>query len=172
MSIYNLFSYLQSETAKRGNYELLTPLPRFLRVKSDRYSDGWLIDDFILLFQRKDDDPIENEWKDGPVYIFEINLKKKRDCDHPTALVARFDYNSMSDWLKISPSDHWGFYKPIHLSEQEPDRIDDGQNFSWTVSGDGTKYWGLKSVRGHHFPLTDITEENAFDKIIGGFEKL
>ncbi|MDR1070766.1 MAG: hypothetical protein LBL37_08315 [Gracilibacteraceae bacterium] len=172
-NIYKLFSYIQEETDKRGDcdYKLLTPLPKFLRWKSDQYPDGWLINDFILLFQYvKNVEPLENGWRNGPVYVFEVNLLE--DYEEPTAVVARFDYHDMSTWLKdISPSEHWGFYEPLNKWEGL-EFTDDGPNFSGIVSGDEAKYWGLKSVRGHYFPLTDITAANAFDKIIGGFERL
>jgi hypothetical protein len=167
-NINSLFSYIQYETSKRGDYELLTPLPKFLKWKFNQDPDSWLIDDFILLFQcKKNAEKLENEWWNGPIYIFEINLTED-DYEEPTAVVARLDYDDMSTWLKGTlPSDYWGFYNPMHKRDGFK-LADDGQNFSGAVSDN----WGLKSVRGHYFPLTDITADNAFDKIIGGFESL
>jgi hypothetical protein len=170
-SIYNLFSYLQSETVKRGEFEMMHPLNKFLRWNSDGDCRTWAYDDFMLLFQNKNDAVLENDWRDGPLYVFEINL---RNYDEPQVTVSRFDYENMGEWYQgSSPSHHGGYYDPLYKEGVVNFDVDNETFFSGTAVPDkANQYWGLKRVKGYYIPLTHLTAENAYEKVIGGFKSL
>ena len=116
-SIYKLLYFCQTSSFEKGEFETMTPMPKFLRWKSDKEYQGWAIMDFILLFQSKKDEVMENGWHRGPLYVFEINLNPS-NYDEPTVNIARFDYVDIENWKReFSPADHWSIYKPLIDSE-------------------------------------------------------
>jgi hypothetical protein len=169
-NIYKLLSYLQDESAKSADYELMTPLPRFLRYKSDKDYSAWLINDFILLFQHKHDAMLENNgWRDGAVYGFEINLYPTE----PTVVLCKYDFNDIAGWDKGYAVSEWWFWHNVVYGEGAVEfSVDSDTEFSGKAMGDGTLNWGLKSITGVSFPLTDITAATATDLIFCGFDKL
>jgi hypothetical protein len=168
-SIYNLFWYLENEMKDRGEFKLMTSPSNFLRFKSDKNPFDWLTNDFILLFQNKTDKELKNKWRNGPLYVFEINLI---DYDKPMAIVACFEYADMANWVKgSSRSDHWGYYEPLHKEGVMKYVEDPTDSFSGSITeGNSEKYWGLQKIRYIKFALTELTSENAYDKIIGEFK--
>lgn len=171
-NLFKLFSYLKSETAKSNEYVLITALNKFLRTKPEQVFDGWLIQNFILLFQKCGDLILDNGWRNGAIYALEINFD---DYEVPRAYISRFTYNDIGSWGKgCSPTfDHCVFYDPINNPEGIVDYIiDDGIKYSGVAVGDGDECWGLKTVQGYTMDLTDITAENAGEKILGSFNLL
>lgn len=170
-SIYNLFVFLQSETAKRGEFEMMQAANKFLRWNSDTDFRAWAYDDFIHLFQNKSDNELENGWHDGPIYVLEINLKG--DCDAPQVILSRFDYEDIASWSKgCSVSNHYIFYDPLYKQGLASFNDDNISFSSITINDRSGRYWGLKKIRGLYIPLVEITSENAYEKIIGGFKSL
>ena len=71
-NIHKLMEYCKTIVAEKRNY--INVIDKFLRYKSDNEYSGWYIKDFIILFQKKSDIELENEWRDGPIYVMEIEL--------------------------------------------------------------------------------------------------
>jgi hypothetical protein len=168
-SVYKLMAYCREQAIEKGEFELSSP--KFLRWKSDNAIGGWLITSFILLFQHSKDKLLKNQWRQGPIYVMEINFVPSL-YDEPMLNLAKFEYADLSTWGEyISPSDHWAFYEPL----QNVDLV--GAN-ELAYSGDvvdetySTRYWGLKRIVGIGVPLAEITRENAYEKIFGGFHSL
>ncbi len=145
--------------------------PKFLRWKSDVSYWAWNLRSLILLFQRAEDQILENGWRNGPVYVMEINLYNPDVFDEPMVTLARFEYSNIASWTpNCSPADHYIFYDPLYdLEYQEIGE----ESYEVTVDESyGKRYWGLKSVKCSLVPLIQITSENAYEKIFGSFNLL
>lgn len=91
--------------------------------------------------------------------------------DKPMVVVAKFEYDDIASWSKgCSPAKHYIFYDPIYDFEYKEFE----RHFILTEVEESYKqrYWGLKRVACYEVPLTEITGENAYDIIMGGFKKL
>jgi hypothetical protein len=169
-NIKELFKYLQGETAKRGDYELVAPASKFLRWKSDVDYNAWLTNVFILPFQKKSVERLENGWRNDAVYTLEVNL---HDFDEPKIALTRFEYDNIEEWSRYSQYDYEKLYPSLYTPEFVNFDVDDGVKYSGTASATGaSKYRGFKSVRGVKIALVDITAANAFDEVTGGFDRL
>ena len=62
---------------------------KFLRWKSDNNFYGWAINNFILLFQDKEDIEIENGFRKGPIYSLEIDFNQE---SLPTVYLSKYEY--------------------------------------------------------------------------------
>ena len=168
-NINKLMDFCKATAAENNEFELSSP--KFLRWKSDKVS-GWYIFSFILLFQCLDDLQLDNDWRDGPIYVLEINLDPDT-YDVPTVNVAKYEYADMSSWSEgCSPANHWVFYDPLYDApeiKQDGDLIE--KNIVKTEYA-SSRYWGLRRIIYKEIPLTDINNENANDIIFGGFRSL
>ena len=172
-SVQKLISFLLTQAKEREEY--ISCSERFLRWKSDQNIYGWAIRSFILVFQSTSDPELDNEWRDGPLYVLEIILQND-DYEEPVVLLARYDYSDLCKWSSggLSPGNYTTFWEPLHnwggcMDYTGNDIIYDG------VLSDKTKedkYWGIQRIRGTTIPLVDITPENACEKVFGGFDKL
>ncbi|MDR1753431.1 MAG: hypothetical protein LBR74_00800 [Eubacterium sp.] len=172
-SINKLMQYCKSMAEEKGEYTLASP--KFLRWRSDNNSWGWSISNFILLFQSKKDVELEhNDWRDGPVYVLEINLYDPENYDTPMINIAKYEYNNISAWGNgVSPAEHWRINQPLYSDEL--DWKIDGLSYDGHVKDEqsaDSKWWGLRRIVGYSVSLTDITPENAYDVIFGGFDSL
>jgi len=171
-NVNKLMDYCRSAAGEKGEFVLATP--RFLRYKSDANVSGWYISSFILLFQDVKDNSLENGWLDGPVYAFVINLFQPGVYDVPTVNIAKYEYADIQSWSAgCSPADHFGFYEPLYSGSLQFENKD--AVYSAEVAdteGIGKRWWGLRRITGTDIPLTDITNENAYEKIFGGFRSL
>ena len=168
-NVDKLINYCKNIITEKDEYVLSSP--RFLRWKSDGSYWAWNTNSFILLFQDADDNELENEWRDGPVYILEINLYNPLVYDKPMVVVAKFEYDDIATWSKgCSPANHFIFYQPLYNFDYEELEGD----FLVTEIDEESKqrYWGLNRVVCFEVPLTEITGQNAYDIIMGGFDKL
>jgi hypothetical protein len=136
---------------------------------------------YILLFQDSNDNKLDNNWRDGPVYVLEINLcTDVANSVEPTVKVAKFDYADLKSWgpwaQGLSPSDHWVYFQPLYaqsLSIQfEPIEQKDYLYSAKVAEDTGRRYFGLRRITYIDIPLTDITYENAYKKIFDGFRSL
>ncbi|MCL1904317.1 MAG: hypothetical protein FWF94_07860 [Oscillospiraceae bacterium] len=173
-SVQKLMSYLQSSAEEKGDYVCCTD--KFLRWNSDKHIHGWAYNSFILLFQNEQDGELENEWYDGAVYVFEVDLSGD---EHEEAVVniARFDYTDIGSWSNAqpSPSNHWQFNHPLHnVDDMIEYEVDNGLNYVGKIKTEGKSktYRGFQRVSGYYVPLMDITAENAYEVVFGGFDKL
>ena len=173
-NVQKLLSFLKSQSEEKGEYVCCSE--KILCWSSDQSIWGWAYHSFILVFQNAKNTELENGWRDGSLYIAEINLVQD---DEPLFNIARFDYADVENWSSdpITKGNHWIFNHPLH---------DTGKLVSYNVSEDGydydgivvneekadKTYWGIRRVVGTSFPLTDITAENAYEKVFGGFDEL
>ena len=167
-NVNKLMDYCRAAASENGEFVLATP--KFLRRRSDGDVSGWYISSFILLFQDAKDRLLENGWYDGPVYVLEINLSDFYEV--PTVNIAKYEYADIQSWPEArSPADHWIFYDPLYrLKFEEEDAI-----YSAGVDSTGgltRQYRGLREIIGKGIPLTNITNENAYETIFGGFRSL
>lgn len=153
---------------------------KFLRWKSDNHSDGWLLNSFILLFQKLSDQECdsENNWRDGPVYTLEIFLGSNAEPDTlPQLLVSKFEYADINQWTEgCSPKKHWIFYHPVHkeaglFSESEA-KIPNITVVLPNSEETSKKYWGIKRALTISFQLTDITSDNLTSSVFDTFNQL
>lgn len=156
-----------------GN-EYVVSVPKFLRWKSDNEFEGWLINDFILLFQSKADEKLENEWRNGPIYVLEIDLDYK---DTPKVYISKFEYKNIESWSSgCSPTNHGRFYWPIRsIDEFDLKKTDDYE--IWTPkkgkeSVADNSYWGIKRAVSFTEELIDINADNIKEKIFNRFSWL
>ncbi|OAA85103.1 hypothetical protein [Clostridium coskatii] len=156
--------------ADEGN-EYVVSVPKFLRWKSDAEVGGWLINDFIVLFQSKHDKELENGWRNGPIYVLDIDLDYG---DTPKIYISKFQYKNMENWSNgCSPTNHWRFYWPIrNMDEFEGVKTDDYE--IWTPkkgkeSVADSSYWGIKRAVCYTEELTDINADNIQEKIFDRF---
>lgn len=167
-NVSKLMDYCKITASEKGEYVLA--VPKFLRWKSDGSYLAWNLTSTILLFQYKKDKELESEWRDGPVYGIEINLYNKDVLDQPMVTLARYDYDDIKSWSPgCSPANHYIFYDPLYyLDYQEKEDI-----YITEVNEEfGKKYWGLRRVKCIMVPLVEITQENAYEKIFGNFNRL
>lgn len=161
---------------EKGEFEIapMTGSNTFLRWSSDKNANAWSYTDFIIIFQQCSDAKLQNGYRDGALYILEINF----DSDWfviPTANIARYDYDNIAkNWTSgpISPSDHWIFYDPMYYGVIEYSEYESGKMYYGEADEPLARYWGLKRVMGYEIPLVEITSENAYHKIFGTFKEL
>ncbi|RCX11229.1 hypothetical protein DFR58_1262 [Anaerobacterium chartisolvens] len=145
---------------------------RFLRWSSDRDSNAWAYFSFIVIFQRCLDTKLKNGYRNGALYVLELNFA---DYEIPMANVARYDYDNIEkNWSSapLSPSDHWIFYDPLYNDIIEFPDYECGEMYCGEVDKPISRYWGLKRVMGYEIPLLEITADNTYEKIFGTFKEL
>ncbi|MGN7360426.1 hypothetical protein ACTHPF_21650 [Paenibacillus sp. SAF-054] len=145
---------------------------RFLRWKSDAYEEGWLLSNFIKIYQL-DGDSAGNERvpdvKDGDVFVIEIDLEGQDD--YPDITLSRFRYD-FSKWERMpATSDHWLFRDPYWLDNHFDITCEDGIWRSKTKAKSVKKYWGLQQAIGTSIPLTSVTDaetirNNLFEQLL------
>lgn len=161
---------LSCGSAAESSKQYVTAVPRFLRYKSDNDIDGWSINFFIMLYQDINDIELASGWRNGPVYVVEMNF----EC-FPTAFISKFEYKDLSYWEKgCSPTSYWTFYYPRNNKNNKFDIINKDQ---YKISKPKTTkieddYWGLKKVVTYEEDLLNITSENIQEKIIDRFKWL
>lgn len=170
-NINKMMNYCKT-IADEGN-EYVVSVPKFLRWKSDAEVNGWLINDFILLFQSKYDEELENGWRNGSIYVLDIDFDYDDD-DTPKVYISRFEYKNIASWSNgCSITNHWRFYWPIR-SVNEFDCVDIDDYEIWTPkkrkeSVVDTYYWGIKRAICYTEELTDINADNIQEKIFNRF---
>ncbi|WP_106449555.1 hypothetical protein [Trichococcus alkaliphilus] len=174
-NVDKLMEYSRTIANEKTNYK--TANGKFLRWRSDNEISGWCIDDFILLFQRETDKKLNNEWRDGPIYVMEIMLSNDKELEQmPTVYLSKFEYEDISSWYKgCSPSNHWRFYHPLRNADNmviQMNGVEISQAIPKTKEIADQYYWGVKKVSFVHLPLVEINAENVEEKIFGNFEKL
>lgn len=164
-----LFSEMDAEAEEAG-YISLTP--RFLRWKSDTAASGWLITDFIKLYQRKDEpSPAEESTTEaGTIYGVEVNF----DEEYPKLWLIRYTYD-FGEWTRLPAiSDHWIFYYPLaesnHFHQEERDGLMIGKPVDEKARA---KYWGIHKAIGRSIPLTRVdSRETIRSEIFEAFGQL
>ncbi len=167
-NINKMMSYCRT-IASEGN-EYVASIPRFLRWKSDVEVDGWLINDFILLFQSKADKELGNKsgWRNGPIYVLDIDLNYNYI---PRVFISKFEYKNMENWTSgCSPTNHWRFYWPVRNGEEFEFKEIEGYKIGKPKDESvADKYWGIKRVACYSEELTAINADNIKEKIFDRF---
>lgn len=173
-NIQKLMEYCKTIADEKTNYS--SAVQKFLRKKSDLDFEGWLISDFILLFQDKNGNECEsgNGWKNDPIYVMEICLGEKGKENLPLVYLSKFEYSNMEAWgVGSSPAEHWRFYYPLRRA--------DLMNFSTigeykvaTPKNDSSSktYWSLTKIVTKTISLFDISANNVQEKIFDEFAAL
>ena len=181
---------------KNVPYIMLTDAKHFLRYKSDNNVYGWACSSFISLFQQENKDNhnniilgmdinLEEHWAEGSPNWRKNKLEKKPDScsDIPVACLAKYTFgdSNISDLVnnRISPGNHWMFYRPLYdlddYMDENEKSINGGINIIHRNIKPGCKlekYYNLISVDYTTVPLVDINADNLKEKIFGTFDKL
>lgn len=172
-NIHKLMEYCGANGQTESHY--VQAVPKFLRYKSDNDVQGWFIKNFIMLFQDVQDPELENGWRNGSVYILEIELYDEEGTDLPLVHLSKYDYKDIENWSAgCSPTNHWRFSDPrhnhdaLHIKEKDAYLYATAKNMETCDQN----YWGLRTIRSTHFSLLDLASNNAIEKVFGGFEKL
>jgi hypothetical protein len=173
-NVHEFISRCITLAVEKGEFELapMTGNNTFLRWSSDRDSNAWLYYSFIVVFQSCQDTKLKNGYRNGALYVLELNFA---DFEIPMANVARYDFaNIAKDWSSnpISPSDHWIFYDPMYTGIIEFPEYESNEMYCGAVDEPLTRYWGLKRVMGYEIPLSEITDNNIYEKIFGTYKEL
>lgn len=175
-NINKLMDYTATTASEKSHY--VSVVDKFLRYKSDNDFAGWFIKNFILIFQDKNHNEFENEWRDGPLYVMEIELYGK-DLDVsnqlPCIRLSKFVYGDIQSWSKgCSPANHWRFYFP--LRNKEIMNIKTEGDYSYIVpynqESSDRNYWGVKEIVSKKISLMDVTADNVVEKIFHTFDSL
>lgn len=178
-NIHKLMDYTKTIAPDRSHY--VSVVDKFLRYKSDNDFSGWFIKDFILLFQKSEHHEFENEWRDGPLYVMEIELydEELESNEHftPCLHLSKFTYEegSLQNWGKgCSPANHWVFYYPLRKKELMTIQSEGDITHVTPIDQDSSDryYWGVREIVSKRIPLTDVTAENVVEKIFGTFDTL
>lgn len=161
-SVNKLHNHILNNTNNDSKYILC--VDHFMRWISSANYKGWLNNSFIFIFQKKTHIELENSWRNGPVFAFEINFL---DDKEPKAIFSKHEYARIEEWLEgCSTGSHWAFWAPVH---NDIGRKVDCENGITEVEIDNkaisNRYWGLSKVRFVEMPLVHITGDN-FDSIL------
>lgn len=173
-NVQKLMDYARIVAQEKTEYRLAAP--KALRWRSDNETAGWLLNDFILLFQKCTDLDCEskNGWKDAPVYAMEIWLGDKDFEELPCIYLSKFEYSDINSWSGgCSSANHWVFYWPLR-DEDNMDFI--WQDDMWICTPKNEKYalrhWGLKKVICYEEDLMKVTSDNLKQRIFDRFDLL
>lgn len=171
-NVEKLIEFCKIMTTERKEFTLMSP--KFLRYKSDSDYWGWNIRQMFLLFQDMQDEPLENGWRDGPIYVLEIMLYDPYECfetNEPRLEIAKFEYEDIKNFPPgVSPASYYYFADPLYdvdYEEMEEDILVAEMPEEITQ-----KYRGVKRVVCTDYPLVDVNCENAYDIIFGTFKIL
>ena len=173
-NIQKLIEYCKTVADEKTNYS--SAGPKFLRKKSDVDTEGWLISDFILLFQDKNGTDFENGngWKNDPIYVMEICLGEKGKENLPSIYLSKFEYSNMDAWgIGSSPAEHWRFYHPLRREDLMNFTKMGEYNVSTPKNDRSSKaYWSLKKIVTKTISLFDVSANNVQEKIFDEFDVL
>lgn len=145
-----------------------------------------IVDDLIVLLQRKDFEPFES-FKSCLVSVslesicpFDENkLYGNVTYEESILILSRFIYKQRNNQINhCSPADHWRFYWPLRKSDIlfEFDSSQDVYHGSINPTTDPIKfsrdYWDVQKIVSTKMPLVSITGDNAKEKIFKTFERL
>lgn len=173
-NIQKLIDYTKLVAQEKTDY--CPAVPKTLRWRSDNDPDGWLINDFILLFQNNTDSDCEsgNGWKNGPVYGMEISLGEKDNDILPKIYLSKYVYRDINSWSECcSPSNHWIFNWPLWDEGSMEFAEQDGYYTCIPKSnGYAERYWGLLKVICCEIDLMSVNSDNVKSMIFDSFDIL
>ncbi|WP_214710783.1 hypothetical protein [Exiguobacterium sp. s55] len=178
-NVHKLMDYTKTIAPEKSHY--VSVVDKFLRYKSDNDFAGWFIGDFILIFQDRDHSEFENEWRDGPLYVMEIELydedSEMSNTTLPCIRLSKFIYDTetMQGWSKgCSPANHWRFFDPLHNKNTMQITVKNDFSILTPLNQDYShrNYWDVEKIITKQIPLMDVTVDNVVDKIFATFDSL
>lgn len=172
-NVEKLIDFCRVMTMEKKEFDLVSP--KFLRYKSDSDYRGWNTTRMFLLFQDTQDELLENEWRDGPIYVLEILLYDtdwRFETNEPRLEIAKFEYEDIKSWEPggIGAGEQYYFKHPLYDVDYE--EMEDGILVAEMPKEITQKYWGVKRVVCKEALLVDVNYENAYDVIFGAFKIL
>lgn len=171
-NVEKLMEFCKIMAAERKEFTLMSP--KFLRYKSDSNYWGWNIRRMFLLFQDMQDEPLENGWREGPIYVLEIMLYDPDECfdtNEPRLEMAKFEYEDIEHFSSgVSPASYYYFEEPLYAVDYE--EMEDNLLVAEMPEEITQRCWGVKRVVCTDVPLVDVNCENAYDIIFGTFKML
>ncbi|UOK49046.1 hypothetical protein KU891_27215 (plasmid) [Bacillus tropicus] len=156
---YENLNLLFVEMDRVGEEEgFMSLTPKFLRWKSESNTNGWLISNFIKLYQLQENSSVPHlsDLRTGDIYCVEVSLNNGME-DYPEITLARFTYD-YDFWTKMpSVSDHWIFFYPFR--DENNFKIQE-KNGIWTTTPyakSRKKYWGIQQGIAQVIPLLQVT---------------
>ena len=156
------------KVAESNGYCVCTP--KFLRNNTDSNVDGWGYNKFFKIYQSSEDEILENGWRNGPLYVLEINFEEA-----PLYYLSKFEYEDIKGWRGgISPSAWWAFYFPTNIGDNriEFKKLDDIYTLSIPKEAYKKSYWGLERVVFRNGDLIEVNKDNVNINIFEEFNKL
>ncbi|GMB09551.1 hypothetical protein [Thermolongibacillus altinsuensis] len=170
---YKNLNLLFSELDRIGEKEGFIPItPRFLRWKSDLDFDGWLISNFIKLYQLEKDPPLKNipHMKGGYLYGIEIDLGEN---EYPIISLIRYNFDYSGRTRIPTVSDHWVFWDPFRVEKFFEINENEGLWTSTPLEKVKDRYWGIQNAIAKEIPLLSVTSpEDIRTKIFQELENL
>ena len=167
-NIDKFIKFCDAKAVKNG-YEAMTE--RFLRYKSDKEIDGWLLYFFIKCYLPINNSKLENGLENEAIYCMNIDLKEA--C----IWLCKYVYDDVKVVSEnISPATYWVFDEPIcsWCTNFKIEDFNEDYMISRPVNRETTnkRYWGLKYVIYNRIDLEMVTVENAETEIFGAFDAL
>lgn len=163
LETYKNLNLLFNEMDLIGKEQGFIPLTsKFLRWKSDSYEEGWLLSNFIKIYQLEGTSAGNEQvpdLKDGAVFVVEIDLEGQEE--YPEITLSRFQYD-LSKWERMPAiSDHWLFHDPYRLENHFVIKSTDDIWRIKTNEKSIKKYWGLQQAIGKSIPLTTVYDSET-----------
>lgn len=143
---------------------------KFLRDNTDKSVDGWVYTSLFKVYQRTEDTLLDNNLRNGPLYVLEINLE-----EYPMYYLSKFEYEDISSWKKgISPSDWWLFYYPTSSGDERIKFNELDNNYIESIPKESYKssYRGLNRTVFTSGDLLEVNKDSVESLIFGGFNEL
>jgi hypothetical protein len=163
-SLNTLFHEMDRIAEEEGFISLT---PKFLRWKSDSDSDGWLMNNFIKLYQVEGNSIVPHlpELQDGDLFGVEVDLDGD---EYPQIALTRYTFD-YTFWTRMpATSDHWIFYQPFR--EDNSFEIDESNGIwkSKPYARSIKKYWGIQRAISRSIPLLIVnSSESVRSEIFG-----
>ena len=169
-NVSKFIEYCHKMTKERDEYE--PSLKKALFYKPQDVVLG-----YMMLFQHKKDTLLESGWRDGPIYLLSIYMYVLDVYKEPMVEVAKCEYADISSWIEgWSQSEFWRLHDPLYLPGYvEYEMAEDNNFYTGCVVDEQVadkRFWGLRKISGFSIPLTEITNDNAYEKVFGNFRIL
>lgn len=169
-NVNKLIKYCDSIANEYG-YEPVTS--KLLKNNSNSTYEVSLTKGIIKLFQYKNDEKLNNGWKNGSVFVMEIDF-----YDEPVVYLSKLDYEEISSWSSgVSLTGYWNYADPVDCNDSEfiTTHVEGKDNYFMSIPAtEETKigYWNIEKVLFTKTDLLQIESSNVPQKIFGEFDIL
>lgn len=167
-NLEKFFKELDDAARKAGYSSLVQSKPGFLRWKSDDNPWGWMVSNFIKLYQWTGNEEPMGETPDQNVRIYGVEIDFL-STDGPVVRIIRYEYDTNKTLdSNVAVSKHWLFYFPMR--REQDFTIHETHSFtvastSETKSAAIDKYFGLRKTTWRTRELVGITQGNVVDLV-------